>query len=103
MTTWLYTAVALSSYCEIVARLVILVVAQDESKVIGSFFVKGNDALVEVGMQDWQSHTWLTVGFHIPVARLSPVLVVSPEVDFLMATEGNAVHIRTEYFVTVNQ
>ena len=95
--------VATSLNLEMVGGLVVLIVTQDEGQMVGTFLVEVDDATMDVGMEDGQSHVWFTIGFHVPDAILAPMVVVAPLVDLWLTTDGDAVDIGTEHFATIDQ
>ena len=98
-----YGLVAESLNGEIISGLVVLIVAQDEGQMVGTLFVEVDDATMDVGMQDGQTHAWLAIGLHIPDAVFAPMVVVAPFIDLSLTTDGDAVDIRAEHFATIDQ
>ena len=73
--------VAEALYLEMVGGLVVLIVAQDEGQMVGTFLVEVDDATMNVGMEDGQTHVWFAIGLHIPDAMMAPMVVVTPLVN----------------------
>ena len=95
--------IGLAQYGEVVARLVALIVAQEISQLVRAFLVEVDDAPVEVGMKDGQSHALLAIGLHIPNTRTPPMQVVAPVVNLWLAGDGYAVDISTEHLAPIYQ
>jgi len=70
---------------------------------IGTLFVEGDNASVEPSMEDRKTKVRLTIRFHIPNARATPMLVVAPTIDLGLTADGNAVDIGAKHLATVDQ
>ena len=83
--------------------LIAPIIAKDIGQVIRTLLVEGNDAAVETGMQDGQTHARLAIRLHVPHTMAPPVQIVAPQVHLGLATDGNAVNIGAEHLATVNE
>ena len=83
--------------------LIAPVIAKDIGQVVRTLLVESDDASVESRMQDRQTHAGLAIRLHIPHTMTTPVQIVAPQVHLGLATDGNAVNIRTEHLATVNE
>ena len=70
---------------------------------VGTFFVEVDNATMDIGMEDGQTHVGFTIGLHIPDAMMAPMVVVAPFVDLSLTTDGDAVDIGVEHFATIYQ
>ena len=88
---------------KMVGGLVVLIVSQDEGQMVGTFLVEVDNATMDVGMEDGQSHVGFAIGLHIPDAMMAPMVVVAPLVDLRLTTDGDAVDIGMEHLATIDQ
>ena len=88
---------------EVPLRVVALIVAQQEGEMVGPLFVEGDDATMDIRMEDRQTHVALAIGLHIPGAMMAPMVVVTPQVDLWLTADGDAVDIAAKHLATIDQ
>ena len=86
-----------------VADFVAFVVAEHVFEVVVALLVEVDDASVAVGSEERQRVAWFDKGFHVPAARVQPMVVVAPGVDHAVHADGDVVDRAMKHLLAVDK